>query len=680
MIMSKSPHFIMFFCVLFLSIVNQDATGDKSLASGIDQSMMDTSVKPQDDFYLYANGNWLKEYDIPADRSSYGIFAKLRDDAEENLKLIIEESANAKDKPQGSNVQKIGDMYLSFMDSAKVEKLGLNPIKPQLEAISNLKNKRELVQHIARLEKTRINNPFSPYIFADQKNSKWPIVNMYQGGLSLPDRDYYLKDNERFNNIKNEFLAHMEKMFELASIADGKKKAEKILEIETKIAEQHWTRVDNRDPDKTYNKVALANMNQMMPDWDWQIYSLELGIADEDSLRIYQPSYLQALNDVFKSESLEDWKTYYTWRVLTNAAGLLSSDFVTEDFNFYRKTLRGIEEQRPRWKRGVTVVRNALGEVLGKSYVERHFKPEAKARMQNLVDNLLIALKEQINDLEWMSEETKAKALIKLSTFKTKIGYPDKWIDYSSLEIKRDDLYGNVMRGVMFEINRDINKLGKPIDPDEWGMTPQTVNAGYNPTKNDITFPAAILQPPFFNMEADDAVNYGAIGAAIGHEITHGFDDKGRKSDGDGNLVNWWTEEDNKKFEKRAQVMIDQYNAFIAIDTMNVNGELTLGENIADLGGLTIAFNAYKKSLNGKKSQVIDGFTGEERFFLGFGQIWATKFRDEALRRRLMTDVHSPGQYRVLGVLSNMPEFYETYDVKEGDGMFRPEQTRVKIW
>ncbi len=678
--MRKLPLFTLFFFVLFLSIVNRNMANDKPLASGIDQSMMDTSVKPQDDFYHYANGNWLKEYDIPADRSSYGIFAKLRDDAEKNLKLIIEESAKATGMSYGNDVQKIGDMYLSFMDSAKVEKLGLTPVKPQLEAISKLKTKSELVKHIARLEKIRINNPFSPYIFADQKNSKWPIVNMYQGGLSLPDRDYYLKDNERFNTIKSEFLAHVEKMFEMAAIPGGKQKAKKILEIETKIAEHHWTRVDNRDSDKTYNKVALADMNEMMPNWDWQIYSQELGIAEEDSLRIYQPSYLQGLNDIFKSESLEGWKTYYTWRVLTNAAGLLSSNFVTEDFNFYSKTLRGVEEQRPRWKRGVTAVRNALGEVLGKVYVERHFKPEAKARMQTLVDNLLIALEEQINDLEWMTAETKAKALVKLSTFKTKIGYPDKWIDYSSLDIKSDDLYGNVMRGTMFDVNRDIHKLGKPVDPDEWGIPPQTVNAFYNPTRNDITFPAAILQPPFFNMEADDAVNYGAIGAAIGHEITHGFDDEGRKSDGDGNLVNWWTEEDNTEFEKRARVMVDQYNSFVAIDTMHVNGELTLGENIADLGGLTIAFNAYKNSLKGKKSSVIDGFTGEERFFLGFGQIWATKFRDEALRRLLMTDVHSPGQFRVLGVLSNMPEFYETFDVKEGDGMFRPPEVRVKIW
>ncbi len=676
--MNKLSLFMFFCCVLFL--ISHGLAGDKPLTSGVDQSMIDTSVKPQNDFYQYANGNWLKEYEIPADRSSYGIFAKLRDDAEKNLKEIIEGSAKAKSKPEGSNVQKIGDMYLSFMDSNHVEKLGIGPIKNQLKAISKVKNKKVLIKYIAQLEKSRINNPFSPYIFADQKNSKWPIVNFYQGGLSLPDRDYYLKDSERFNNIKKEFLVHMEKMFDLASIPDGKVKAEQILDLETKIAEHHWTRVDNRNPDKTYNKVALADMNKMMPDWDWQSYSKELGIAGEDSLRIYQPSYLKELNNVFKNEPLENWKAYYTWQVLTNAAGLLSSNFATEDFNFFSKTLRGVEEQRPRWKRGVTATRNAMGEILGKLYVERHFKPEAKTRMQNLVDNLLIALKAQINSLEWMTEETKAKALIKLSKFKTKIGYPDKWIDYSSLKIKRDDLYGNVMRGIGFDINRDLEKLGKPVDPDEWGMTPQTVNAGYNPTKNDIMFPAAILQPPFFNMEADDAINYGAIGAAIGHEITHGFDDSGRKSDGDGNLVSWWTERDDTEFKKRAKVMIDQYNSFIAIDTMNVNGELTLGENIADLGGLTVAFNAYKKSLNGKSSEVLDGFSGEQRFFLGFGQIWATKFRDEALRRRLMTDVHSPGPFRVLGVLSNMPEFYKTYNISKDDGMFRSPEDRVKIW
>lgn len=678
--MEKLSKFLLCFCALLLSTIQQDVSAGEPLKSGINKSAMDTSVKPQDDFYLYANGNWLKEYDIPADRSRFGIFDKLRDDAEKNLQIIIEESAQVEDKPYGSDVQKIGDMYLSFMDSARVEKLGISPIKPDLEAIANVQNKTGLIEQIARLEKIGINNPFAPYIFADQKNSKWPIVNFYQGGISMPDRDYYLKDDDRFKNFRTEFVAHMEKMFTMAGIADGKAKAEAILALETKIAEYQWTRVDNRDPGKTYNKLSRADLEKLMPDWNWQVYLQGLGIEKEEYFRVYQPSYLEGINGLIKNESLEDWKSYYTWRVLTNAAGLLSSDYALEDFNFYRKTLRGIEQQRPRWKRAVTAVRNALGEVLGKSYVERHFKPEAKARMQTLVDNLLIALKDQINDLEWMTDETKVKAQAKLAKFKAKIGYPDKWIDYSSLEIKRDDLYGNVNRGILFAFNRDVEKLGKPNDPDEWGMTPQTVNAGYNPTKNDITFPAAILQPPFFNMEADDAVNYGAIGAAIGHEILHGFDDKGRMSDGDGNLTNWWTDEDNEEFMKRAQVMIDQYDSYVAIDTMRVNGKLTLGENIADLGGLTLAFKAYQNSLNGKPSQVIDGFTGEERFFLGFGQIWATKFRDEALRNRLLTDVHSPGPYRVLGVLSNMPEFYETFGVKKGDGMYRENDIRVKIW
>ncbi|KAA3612382.1 MAG: M13 family peptidase [Calditrichaeota bacterium] len=648
--------------------------------SGIDLSNMDKSVRPQDDFYRFMNGNWLKKYEIPADRSRYGVFGKLRDDAEINLRTIIEDAANAKDKPNGSNTQKVGDMYLSFMDSTKVEKLGIGPIRKELKAIEKLKSKKDIVKYAAYLEKMDINGPFEPFVMEDKKNTTQFMVYLYQGGLSLPDRDYYLKDDERFVNIRTEFLTHMEKMFAFAHIADGTAKAETILNIEKQLAEHQWTRVENRDPVKTYNKISRADLAKKMPNWDWKLYMKELGIAGKDSLVMYQPTYLDEVNKIFAAVSLEDWKTYYTWRVLTDAASLLSSEFVEENYKFFSETLRGTKQQRPRWKRGVSLVRGAMGEVLGEIYVERHFKPEAKERMQTMVDNLIAALGLRIDNLEWMSAETKVKAREKLAKFRSKIGYPDKWRDYTALKIKAGDLYGNSVRATVFQFNYRFGKLGKPIDPDEWVMAPQTVNAGYNPRMNDVTFPAAILQPPFFNLEADDAVNYGAIGAAIGHEITHGFDDSGRQYNGDGNIQDWWSEEDGKEFDARAQVMVDQFNEYNPIDSMHVNGELTLGENIADLGGLTVAYHAYKRSLNGKKSSVIDGYTGEQRFFLGFGQIWANKYRDEALRRQLMTDPHSPGEYRVNGTLANMPEFYEVFDVKEGDGLYRSETAKVKIW
>lgn len=667
-----------YIAVLFLLVLVFSC--QKKMKSGIDLTQMDTTVRPQDNFYEYTNGAWLKKYEIPADKSGYGTFTKLADEAEKNLRGIIEAAANSQQKEAGSNTQKVGDMYLSFMDSNRVEELGIQPIQGDLDRIAAITSKNELINEIAKINKEGVITLFETEVDQDAKKSTQYIVNFYQGGLSLPDRSYYLEDNAKFNEIRGKYIEHLTKMFEMAGLENRAEKARKIMNMETDIAKTHWTRVENRNRDKTYNKYALTDLDKEMGTFNLSAFVGEAGFGSVDSVRVYQPSYFKSLSEFYDKYSLNDLKTFVTWKYLTNAAPYLSSNFVDEDFNFFRKTLSGIQQNRPRWKRAVKSVERSLGEVVGKLYVEKYFKPEAKARMVKLVDNLRAAFRERIKSLDWMSEETKEKALAKLAKFNSKIGYPDKWKDYSALEIKKDDLFGNIRRSNIVEYNREINKLGKPIDRTEWGMTPQTVNAYYNPSMNEVVFPAAILQPPFFNMEADDAVNYGGIGAVIGHELTHGFDDQGRKSDGDGNLNDWWTDQDGKKFEQRANVMVREYNGFNPIDTLHVNGKLTLGENIADLGGLTIAYYAYKNSLNGKESPVIDGFTGEQRFFLGWAQVWASKYRDDYARRLIKIDPHSPSEYRVNGIVVNMPEFYDAFGVKDKDGMYVAADARVKIW
>ena len=652
----------------------------KQLKSGIDMAKMDSTVQPQEDLYRYMNGAWLNTFEIPEDKSNYGSFTKLADEAEINLRTIIEESANAANKEPGSNVQKVEDMYLSFMDSARVEELGIEPIQKDLDKISQLQSKEDLAKQMAELSKMGVGTLFFAFVDQDAKNTTQYIINFYQGGLSLPDRSYYLNDNPKFSEIRGKYLEHINNMFTLAGFENGTELAEKIMEMETEIAKTHWTRVENRDRNKTYNKFAMTDLNSKMGDFNLTVFANEAGFGSVDSVRVYQPSFFESLSDIFDSYSMDDWKAYLTWKYLRSSAPYLSKEFVDENFNFFSKTLSGVEKNRPRWKRAVNSVEAVLGEVVGKVYVEKHFKPEAKERMIQLVNNLKASFKDRIQGLEWMSPETKEKALAKLNKFNAKIGYPDKWKDYSALEITADDLIGNMKRSAMVEHQREIDKLGKPIDRDEWFMTPQTVNAYYSPNMNEVVFPAAILQPPFFNMEADDAVNYGGIGAVIGHELTHGFDDQGRKSDGDGNLNDWWTESDGKQFEERAQVMINQYNQFNPIDTMRVNGKLTLGENIADLGGLTIAYYAYQKSLNGKEAPVIDGFSGDQRFFLGWAQVWGRKYRDDELRRRIVTDPHSPSEYRTNAVIANMPEFYAAFDVAEESPLYKSETERVKIW
>ncbi len=595
---------------------------DQVALSGIDKSDFDTSVRPQDDFYQYVNGTWLEETEMPADKSSYGSFHILYDENQIKLREIIEDAANKENKTSGSDVQKVGDFYTSFMDSAKIEELGLQPLEEEFQLIENVDNWDKLAELFAHHSIIGVQRPFTYWVDQDKKNSEEYILYFHQSGLGLPDRDYYFAEGEKFEDIRIKYVEYLTKILELAKNENATEIANRVMEMEIALAENHWTRVENRDSEKTYNKFEVNKLSGLSPDFNWDLFFNKAGIAKAENVIVRQPSYLAALSNILSKYSIDDWKNYSKAKLISSNATELSQDFVDANFDFYGKTLRGTEVNRPRWKRAVSAVDGSLGEILGKVYVEKYFRPEAKDRMVKLVDNLILSMEDRINKVDWMSEGTKVEALAKLKKFNAKIGYPNKWKDYSKLVVKPDELILNTMRSAEVEYRRDMDKLGKPIDREEWGMTPQTVNAYYNSSMNEIVFPAAILQPPFFNMKADDAVNYGGIGAVIGHEITHGFDDQGRKYDGNGNMREWWTEEDANKFDERAQVVVDQYNEFVPIDTLHINGELTLGENIADIGGLTVSYNAYQLSLNGEKPAVLNGFTGNQRVFLGWAQVW----------------------------------------------------------
>lgn len=650
------------------------------LVSGIDQQYFDPAVKFSEDFFLAVNGKWLAETAIPADKASYGSFHILNDNSQQAVKAIIDEVSARADLKAGSDEHKLGSFYNSFMDEATIEKLGLSPLQPQLDAIKAVTDKSQLAALFASLQRDGIAIPFGWYVNNDAKNSSEYAVYLGQGGLGLPDRDYYFKDDEASVNIINQYKAYLTDMFTLAGNTDAAAAAERVYALEKALAEHHWTRLESRNADKTYNKMSATELNSSMGSFDWAAFAEGVKLAGVSDIIVRQPSYFEGFAKVVQSADLQTWQDYLTMRAINSYADKLSSNFADRRFAFYSTTLSGVEEQQPRWKRAVDASDEVLGELTGKLYVERHFKPEAKARMEQLVANLIKAYEISIKELEWMTEETKVAALEKLSTFTPKIGYPDKWKDYSALEIKADDLVGNFMRASHWAYDDMLNKLGKPIDKSEWFMTPQTVNAYYNPVNNEIVFPAAILQPPFFNMEADDAVNYGGIGGVIGHEVGHGFDDQGAKYDGNGNLRNWWTEQDKGQFQARGAKLIGQYNRFEPLPGVNVNGAVALGENIGDLGGMTVALKAYHLSLEGKEAPVMDGFTGEQRFFISWAQVWRTKFREEALRRQLSTGPHSPAHYRVIGVLPNIPEFYTAFDIKEGDKMYLPPEQRVKIW
>ncbi|OJH37857.1 M13 family metallopeptidase [Cystobacter ferrugineus] len=651
-----------------------------TLSLGVETKHFDTSVRPQDDFFRYVNGTWLKTTKIPADKGRYGSFIELRDKSEEALRTLIEESAAVQSPASGSDTQKVADVYKSFMDTERIESLGIEPLRADLQRIAGLKDKKELPELFAALGRMSVQTPFGGFVGQDAKNAERYILYVNQSGLGLPDRDYYSKPEQRFVEMRAAYLTFIETMMRLAGEKDPAGAAKTILALETSLAEKHWDRVRNRDREATYNIKTVAELEALTPGFSWARYLKAAGTEKTPGIIVRQPDYFQALAAMLQSTPLPTLKQYLTFKLVSAYAPLLSTPFEQAHFAFYGKTLQGLEENRPRWKRGVESVNGALGEVLGRLYVERYFTPESKARMQKLVDNLRVSFKQGIDQLDWMSPATKTQAQQKLAKFNVKIGYPEKWRDYSALTVRADDLVGNVKRSSEFEYNYDVEKLGKPIDRLEWGMTPQTVNAYYNSSMNEIVFPAAILQPPFFDPKADDATNYGAIGGVIGHEISHGFDDQGSRSDGDGNLRDWWTAEDKAAFQQRTGQLSDQYSSFSPIQGMNVNGKLTLGENIGDLSGLTVAYKAYKLSLGGKEAPVIESFTGDQRFFLGWAQVWRTANREDALRQQLLTDPHSPGEYRVNGVVRNMPEFYSAFGVKEGDGAFLPADKRVKIW
>ncbi|NVJ49453.1 MAG: peptidase M13 [Gammaproteobacteria bacterium] len=653
---------------------------EMALKSGVILDNFDRSVRPQDDLFRFVNGTWLKTTEIPADKSNYGSFTVLADKAQEDLRAIIEESAAAKDLAKGSDEQKVGDLYNSVLDVDTLNQRGVEPLKPYLDEIAALKDKKELVAYFAKAPKVGASSPFAFWINNDAKNPTEYIMYMTQSGLSLPNKDYYFADDENHQAIREAFVKHISKMFELAGLKNGAQAAQDIMALEMAIANAHWNKEDNRNSVLTYNKFGLKQLDELTTEIDWNTYFTTLGVADQENLIVRQPTYLSALGVIFKDTSLDAWKTYLTWHLLSGNANLLTSELDAENFAFFGKTLQGTPEQLPRWKRGVNAVNGLLGEVVGKVYVAKHFKPEAKQRMMELVENLREAYRQSIIDLDWMSEETKKQALDKLSKFRPKIGYPDKWQDYSKLTIEPGKLLENYMSARTFGMNEQLDKLGKPIDRDEWFMTPQTVNAYYNPVMNEIVFPAAILQPPFFDMNADDAVNYGGIGAVIGHEMGHGFDDQGATYDGDGVLRDWWTAQDKAEFKARTGKLAAQYDAFEPLPDVHVNGEFTLGENIGDLGGLTIAYKAYQLSKEGKPAPELDGFTGDQRFFIGWAQVWARKYRDAELKRRINVDPHSPSEYRSNGVVQNMPEFVNAFDVKPGDALYLDPEKRVKIW
>ncbi|GAB3289069.1 M13 family metallopeptidase [Pseudidiomarina andamanensis] len=661
---------------------NQQAKQEQpqqQLTSGLRLDAFNTDVRPQDDLFQFVNGTWYDNTEMPADKSRIGSFLELRERNQERLRSLIETAA-AKDAEAGSNAQKIGDFFNSYMDVEKLNSLGYTPIAADLQAIAQVETHADVVERFAELAKIGVSGPFGFYVYGDKKNPDYNALYMGQSGLSLPDRDYYLKDEEKFVEIRNAYKAYIKDVLALVDYEQAEAAADAILELETKIAEAHWSRVQSRDAEATYNPKTTEEMVALMGSFDFPTYAKITGIDVADKYVVSQLSYFETFGDMFDDVSVETWKHYMTLRTVNRFASVLTEEINDRNFAFYGKVLRGTPEQEPRWKRGVDATDNALGEVLGQLYVEKYFPPAAKARMEELVDNLIVAYGESIKDLEWMSEETKQKALEKLSKFTPYVGYPSEWRDYSELTVTDDNLVENIKRSYAFDYQESISEIGQPVKEEDWGMTPQTVNAYYSPVRNEIVFPAGILQPPFFDMDAEDAVNYGGIGAVIGHELGHGFDDQGSKYDGDGNLNSWWTDGDREAFDARGAQLAAQYDGYEVIPETFINGKLTLGENIGDLAGLTIAYRAYVNSLNGKESPVMDGFTGEQRVFLGWAQVWKNKARDEFVRNQVLSDPHSPADYRVNGTVVNIPAFYEAFDVKPGDDLYLPPEERVTIW
>ncbi|MBR9729156.1 M13 family metallopeptidase [Shewanella intestini] len=652
----------------------------QQLSSGIDFTNFDKNVRPQDDFYSYVNGAWINKATIPNDRTRTGAFSDLNEKSYRDVKHIIDTLAATPNLTPGSNEQKVADLYRSYMDVDTLNQLGVTPIKGELNAIAAIKNKADLATYFGHSQVQGDGSPLTFYVEVDFKDANRYSAFLTQSGLSLPEKDYYFNKQPRFESIRKAFVTHVENMYSLAGFAEPKASAQKIMTLETAMAKQNWSIVENRNIEKSYNAYTVKDLAKLAPNIDWKKYLTALGLGEKKTIILNQPSYVKGLSDLIANTDLDTWKTYLQWQVLNHAATKLTPAIDQANFEFYSKKMRGQDTITPRWKRGVALVNSVLGEAVGQEYVQQQFKPESKKRMQQLVENLRNAYVDSVDDLEWMSDVTKAATKKKLAKFTPKVGYPERWENYDQLTIKGNELFANSKRANAFRHKKELERLAGPIRKWEWDMTPQTVNAYYNPVQNEIVFPAAILQAPFFNPNADDAVNYGGIGAVIGHEMGHGFDDQGAKFDGDGNMRDWWTKQDFKEFSARAKQLVEQFDGYAVFDDLNVNGKLTLGENIGDLSGVTIAYRAYKKSLHGKPAPVIDGLTGDQRFFIGFTQIWRSKIKEASLRNQVATDPHSPEKFRTLGPLSNTPAFYKAFNVKPGDAMYVAPEKRVKIW
>ncbi len=650
-------------------------------SNSLDLTNVLSDVRPQDDLFRHVNGVWLRDAEIPADRARFGAFDELRMESEDRVRKIIDECAASAATP-GSNARKVGDVYRSFMDEKRIEELGVSPIAKELSEAQQVTSINDLASFLGTQWTRGMSGIFGSFIYADFKDSTTHIAYVSQSGISLPDESYYREAEHE--SVRTAFVAHMSKMFELAGIADAAGHAKRVMALETQIASYHWDRVKLREAELNYNKMSFAELQELSGTFNWGLWleNSQIPSGAFDTLIVRQPPFFEGLKALMAKFDAASWQSWLMWNIISEAAPYLSSGFVEENFDFFGRTLSGTPEMKERWRRGGSLVEGFLGEAIGELYVEKYFPPAAKQRMLQLVENLMAAYKQSIESLDWMTEETKQKALVKLSKFVPMIGYPDKWRDYSALDIKADDLIGNLHALAKFELDYMLAKIGKPVDRDEWGMTPQTVNAYYNPVMNRIVFPAGILQAPFFDLEADDATNYGGIGAVIGHEVGHGFDDQGSKYDGDGNINNWWSEKDLSEFENRTKSLIDQYDVLRpeAAPDVHVNGALTIGENIGDLGGLTIAYKAYKIALGGKPSEVIDGLTGEQRLFFNWARVWRGKSRPDEARRLITIDPHSPAEFRCNQIVKNLDEFVEAFGVSENDKLFMPKEERVRIW
>lgn len=668
--------------LLALAATGASGQAPSAQTKPLDPANMHTQCKACDDFYHFANGGWTERNEIPAAYPAWGSFNELSEKNNEVLHAVLER-ATKPDAAASANERKLGAFYASCMDSTGIERAGAAPLQPVFRRMDGITGIAGLQAEIARLQGQGIGALFGFSSEQDPKHSTQVIAAASQGGLGLPDRDYYTKSDDRSAKLRDEYVAHMARMFELAGdpAPRAAARAKAVMAIETALAQASMTRVQRRDPNAVYHKLGVASVDSLTPTWSWTRYLTLVHAPSVREIDVEQPDFFRAVDSLLKSVPLADWQSYLRWRAVNSMAPTLSSAFVNESFRFNGTTLTGTTELQPRWKRCLQATNGALGQALGEAYVRAAFTPEAKARALEMVKNLSAALHDRLQALAWMGPETKARALAKLNAFQRKIGYPDKWRDYSALSVTPTDYAGNVLRARSFEVNRRLAKIGRPVDRVEWGMTPPTVNASYNPSMNDITFPAGILQPPFFDPDADDAVNYGGMGAVIGHEMTHGFDDQGRQYDANGNLVDWWTPADKAAFEQRAALVEHEFDAYVPIDSLHINGKLTLGENIADLGGLTIAYAAFERAQRGKPTQPpIDGFTPEQRFFLAWAQIWRGNTRPEYMRLMVQTNEHAPGQWRVIGPLSNMPEFARAFHCQAADPMVRPDSLRALIW